>query len=110
MKGQARLAKAAVDSLVRTSQDTMLVVVSLADAETEKGLRRLVKPNSPSKALRKAGLALLLSPDPLGPIVDVPAVALLGVSYAMKDRDPESIGSMFRETQSVLDGLEPLAL
>jgi len=88
----------------------MLVAGSLADAGTKKRLGQLVKPNSPSKALRKAGLALLLSPDPFGPLADAPAIVLLGVSYAIRDGDPESIVSVFRETQSVLDELEPLAL
>jgi hypothetical protein len=108
LKGKARLVKAGTSSLVRTSQDSTLVARSLSNTETKKSLYQVVKPNSVSKTLRKAGVAVLLSPDPLGPIADVPGVLLLGASYAMKKREPQSIKSLFKETQMVLDELQPL--
>ncbi len=61
-----------------------------------------------SRTLKKAGLAVLLSPDPLGPITDVPGVVLLSASYVMKKREPASIKSVFKEAQLMLDELQPL--
>jgi len=108
LKGQARLVKAGTSSLARTSQDRAQVVRSLSNAETKKKLNQVVKPNSASKTLKKVGVAVLLSPDPLGPIVDIPGVVLLGASYAMKKGEPESIGSLFKATRSMLKELQQL--
>jgi hypothetical protein len=80
----------------------------LSNTETKKSLNQVVKPNSVSKTLRKVGVAVLLSPDPLGPIADIPGAVLLGASYAMKKGEPESIASVFKETQSMLRELEKL--
>ncbi len=108
MKGKARLVRAGTSSLVRTSQDSALVASSLSNTETKKSLNQVVKPNSVSKTLRKVGVAVLLSPDPLGPIVDIPGVVILGASFAMKKGEPESIESVFKETQSMLRELQKL--
>ena len=94
--------------LVRTSQDTTQVARSLSNGETKRRLNHVVKPNSASKTLRKVGMAVLLSPDPLGPIADIPGAVLLGASYAMKKREPESIESVFKATRSLLQELQPL--
>ncbi len=108
MKGQAKLVKAGTSSLARTSQDRAQVGGSLSNAETKKKLNQVVRPNSPSKTLRKVGVAVLLSPAPLGPIVDIPGVVLLGASYAMKKGEPESIESVFKATRSLLRELQQL--
>jgi hypothetical protein len=108
LKGQARLVRAGTHSLVRTSQDSRQVAWSLSNTETKKSLNQVVKPNSVSKTLRKVGVAMLLSPDPLGPIADIPGVVLLGASYAMRKGEPESIASVFKETQSMLRELQKL--
>jgi hypothetical protein len=71
----------------------------LADAGTRDKLRQLTRPNSISKTLRKAGLALMLSPDP---ITDVPGAIMLGVSFATRGRDPLSPASVYIETRKLL--------
>ena len=84
------------------------VARSLSNTETKKRLGQVVKPNSVSKTLKKAGLAVLLSPDPLGPIADIPGVVLLSASYVMKKGEPESIESVFKATRSMLRELQSL--
>lgn len=108
MKGQTKLVKAGANSLARTSQDRVQVARSLSNSETNKKLNQVVRPNSISKTLKKAGLVVLLSPDQLGPIADVPGVVLLGASYVMKKKEPASIKSVFEETQLMLDELKSL--
>ena len=72
----------------------------LADQETTKRLREVVKPNSLSRTLRKAGVALILAPDP---ITAVPGAVLLGASLATRGRQPLSPASVFEETRKLLD-------
>ena len=108
MKSQAKLVRSRADSLTRTSQERAHVAKSLSNAETRKRLDDVVKPSSISKTLKKVGIMILLSPDPLGPIADIPGAVLLSASYLMKGREPASIESVFRETQLVLDDLQPL--
>lgn len=72
----------------------------LADAETRERMKQVVRPNSISKTLRKAGLALILAPDP---ITAVPGVMMLGASLAMKGREPLTPASVFEETRKLLD-------
>ena len=72
----------------------------LADQETTKRLREVVKPNSLSRTLRKAGVALILAPDP---ITAVPGAVLLGASLATRGRQPLGPASVFEETRKLLD-------
>ena len=108
MKDHVRLVRAETSSLARTSLDRARVASSLSHTETKKRLNQVVKPNSISTTLKKAGTAVLLSPDPLGPIVDIPGAVMLGASYAMKKREPESMGSLIKKTRQMLDELQPL--
>ncbi len=108
MKSQARLLRAGADALERTAQDRAQIANSLAQTETRRRLNQVVRPNSISSNLRKAGIVLVLSPDPLGPIVDVPGVAMLGASYVMQRRQPWSAKSLLNETRVLLEELQPL--
>ncbi len=71
----------------------------MADAETRERLKQVVKPNSISRTMRKVGVALLLSPDP---ITDVPGAIMVGVSFAARGKDPLRPASVFEETQKLL--------
>ena len=62
-------------------------------------LRQVARPNSISKTLRRAGVALLLSPDPF---TDVPGAIMLGASIATRNKDPLSPASVFAETRKLL--------
>jgi len=72
----------------------------LADAETCKRLREVARPNSISRTLRRAGVALILAPDP---ITAVPGAMLLGASFATRGKEPLSPTSVFEETRKLLD-------
>jgi hypothetical protein len=76
-----------------------MVAKVLADGATRDGLRQVVKPNSISKTMRKAGIGLVLAPDP---ITAVPGAILLGASLAMRGREPMSPVSVLNETRKLL--------
>jgi len=75
------------------------VAERLADVETRDGLKQVAKPNSISKTLRKAGIGLILAPEPL---TAVPGAIILGASFATRRREPLSPASVFNETRKLL--------
>ena len=87
-------------SFIRASHDRVRVLSSLSDAETNTKLKQVVKPNSFPKTLKKVGLLLMLSPDPL---TDIPGAVLLGASQVMKKKDPASVESVFDETRTIIE-------
>jgi hypothetical protein len=97
---RGQLLKSSASSAIRILKEREEVAGRLADAETAKRLREVVKPNSLSRTLRKAGVALILAPDP---ITAVPGVMMLGASFATKGRQPLSPASVFEETRRLLD-------
>jgi hypothetical protein len=86
-------------SAARLLVERGMVPGSLADVETRDKLRHLVRPTSISKTLRRAGVGLVLAPDP---ITVVPGAILLGVSFATRGREPLSPASVFNETRKLL--------
>ena len=56
--------------------------------------------------MRKAGMALILAPDP---ITGVPGVALLASSFVVKRKEPASLGSLAQETRKVLKEIQSLS-
>jgi hypothetical protein len=77
-----------------------MVAGAVGDAKTRESLKQVVRPNSLSKTLRKAGVALILAPDP---ITAVPGAMMLGASFAMKGKEPLTPSSVYDETQRLLD-------
>jgi hypothetical protein len=57
--------------------------------------------------MRKAGIALVLTPDPIS---GVPGVALLASSFVMKKREPASLESLAQETRKALQEIRSLRL
>jgi len=76
---------------------------SLGDAATKDNLKQVAKPNSVSRTLRKAGLALMLSPDP---VTDIPAAIMLGASLAAKRKDPMSAASVVAEARKLISEID----
>jgi hypothetical protein len=74
--------------------------MALGDKKTTSALKDVVKPNSPSKTLRKTGAALILAPDPLTGVV---GVAMVGASFALRNRDPMSVSAPCAEARRLLD-------
>jgi hypothetical protein len=102
---QARLLKDKAASVARVLKDRGDVAVVLGDKKTTSALKALVKPNSPSKTLRKAGVAFILAPDP---VTAVPGLVMLGASFALKNRDPMSVSSLFAEARKLLEEIGPV--
>jgi L-aminopeptidase/D-esterase-like protein len=84
-------------------KDRKEVAGRLADAQTKEKLKEVAKPNSLTKTLRRTGVALILTPDP---ITAVPGVAMLGASFAMRKREPLTPASVFEETQNILSEMD----
>ena len=80
-------------------QERRAVAAGLADPKTRRALKQVARPNSISRTLRKAGVALILAPDP---ITAVPGAMMLGASFATKGRDPLSPASVVEETRKLL--------
>jgi hypothetical protein len=57
--------------------------------------------------MRKAGIALIVTPDPIS---GVPGVALLASSFVMKKREPASLESLAQETRKALREIQSLSL
>lgn len=79
------------------------VAACLGDPETSERLRQVTRPNSISRTLRKAGVALILAPDP---ITAVPGAVMLGASFAMRGREPLTPASVVEETRKLLSELD----
>ena len=71
----------------------------LADKESRNSLRQVARPNSISRTLRKAGVTLMLSPDPL---TDIPGAIMLGASVVTRNKEPLRPASVFAETRKLL--------
>jgi hypothetical protein len=102
---QARLLKHKADSAARVLKDRGDVAMALGDKKTTSALGAVVRPNSPSKTLRKAGVALILAPDPA---TAVPGLVMLGASFALESRDPMSVSSLCAEARKLLEEIGPI--
>jgi hypothetical protein len=85
--------------VARVLRERTTVAERLADVETRDGLKQVAKPNSISKTMRKAGIGLILAPEPL---TAVPGAIILGASFATRRREPLSPASVFNETRKLL--------
>jgi len=57
--------------------------------------------------MKKAGVALIATPDPF---TGVPGVALLASSLLLKRREPASVATLALETRKVLREMQSLSL
>ena len=85
--------------MARVLRERTTVAERLADVETRDGLKQVAKPNSISRTMRKAGIGLILAPEPL---TAVPGAIILGASFATRRREPSSPASVFNETRKLL--------
>ncbi len=79
--GEVALEKSQCESLRRVSRDWVGVVSSLEAKDTARSVRDLTHPPSMKKAMRAAGVALAVAPEPF---TTVAGVALVACSFAMK--------------------------
>lgn len=100
---RARIIASNAKSAARTLDDRQTAAKSLADAGTRKALKAVAKPNSVSGALRKAGVALILAPDP---VTGVAGVVMVGASLAARGKKPLSPTAVYEETQKLLKEMD----
>ncbi len=105
---ETRIVRSVADSLTRLSEAKAQAVSSLDKSSIEGSVSAVTKPNSPSKTLKKAGVALIVAtPDP---VTAVPGVALLVASYAIKRNEPAKLDDLAVETRKILRDIESLSL
>ncbi len=105
---EKRIVRSVADSLTRLNETKGHVASSMGTKHVMTHLHRLSKPGSPSSAMKKAGVALILgTPDP---ITAVPGVALIAASYATKRRDPTKLDDLAAETKKLLREIQSLRL
>jgi len=81
-------------------KDRAAAAGALANADTRDALKQVMRPNSLSRTLRRAGVALILAPDPF---TAVPGAVMLGASFAARGKEPLSAASVVIETRKILD-------
>ncbi len=105
---QKRIVRSVADSLSRINEAKAQVASSVDTKTVARQVKKVSKPGSPSSALRKAGVALIVgSPDP---ITAVPGVALLATSYAVRRKDPTKLDDLAAETRKILRDMRSLSL
>ena len=100
---EKRILRSAADSYVRLNEAKGDVRSGIGSRQVSDSLNKLSKPGSPSSALKKAGVALIVgTPDP---VTAVPGVALIAASYAAKRKDPAKLDDLATEARKILRDL-----
>lgn len=105
---EKRIVRSVADSLVRLREAKSSVASSVDTKDVSRHLTNVSKPNSPSSALKKVGVALIVAtPDP---ITAVPGVALIAASYATKRNEPAKLDDLAAETKKIIRDIQSLSL
>ncbi len=102
-----RLILSSTGSVSRLAREKAEVAETVRAAPVKKRVDRVTKPASLSGGMKKAGIALILTPDPL---TGVPGVALLASSYVLKRREPAGLGHLAQETRKILREIQSLRI
>jgi len=105
---EGKIVRSVADSLTRLKEAKTMVASSSDNSDVSKHLKGISKPNSPSSALRKAGIALIVAtPDP---VTAVPGVALIATSYAVRRKEPTKLDDLAAETRKILRDMQSLRI
>ncbi len=105
---EKKIVRSVADSLSRLSETKAEVASRVDTTAVKQHASKLTNPSSPSKALRKAGVALIVAtPDP---VTAVPGVALIASSYAVRGKDPTKLDDLAVETRKILRDIQSLRL
>jgi hypothetical protein len=96
-----------VESVKRTSRDTVQVCGALDSKETVRSLRALTRPASLSGTIRKTGIALAIAPEPFTTVI---GIGMIAGSYLMKSREPASLKDLTSEATALLGDFSSLSL
>jgi len=104
---EKRILRSTTDSLSRIAEAKTEVATGLDAASVARHVQKLTKPNSPSTAMKKAGVALIVAPDP---VTGVAGVVLVASSFALKGKEPASLAHLAQEARRVLRDVESIRL
>jgi len=105
---EKRIVRSVADSVTRLNEAKGNAASSMDTKPVVKRLTGLSKPGSPSSAMKKAGVALIIgTPDP---ITAVPGVALIAASFATKRKDPTKLEDLATETRKMLREIQSLRI
>jgi hypothetical protein len=105
---EKRILRTAADSLSRLTATKAQVATGIDARPVRAQMNKLSKPGSPSSAMKKAGVALIVAtPDPF---TAVPGVALVASSYVAKRKEPAKLDDLALETRRLLRDLKSLSL
>lgn len=83
------------------------MAVALDTSKTNSRFQQAAKPASLAGGMKKAGVALLVAPDPF---TDVAGAALLAGHFAMKRREPAGFEQLANETRKLIKDLRSLSI
>lgn len=105
---EKKLVRSVADSLSRLADAKAQVAAGVDPAPLRQQVSRLSKPGSPSSAMKKAGVVLIVgTPDP---VTAVPGVALIASSYLVKRKDPSKLEDLASEARKILREIQSLRL
>jgi len=105
---EKRIVRTAADSLSRLTETRAQVATGVDTSPMRAQMNKLSKPGSPSSAMKKAGVALIVvTPDPF---TAVPGVALVASSYIARRKEPAKLDDLALETRKLLRDLRSLSL
>lgn len=102
-----RLARDCADSVARRAEAKAEVASALEPSRAARRLNDISSPGSASRAVRKAGVALIVAPDPF---TTVTGAVMVASSYALKGREPASLMDIAQATRKALRDLGSLSL
>lgn len=103
-----KIVRSVADSLTRLNEAKGSVEKSVDTKNLVHSINGIAKPSSPSSAMKKAGVALIVAtPDP---ITAVPGVALIAAAYATKHNEPTKLEDLAAETRKILRDIQSLRL
>ena len=105
---EKRILHSAADSLNRVAEAKSMVATSVDTTKLRSHMNNISKPGSPSSAMKKAGVVLIVgTPDP---VTAVPGIALLAASYVSKRKEPAKLADLAAETRKILRDIQSLSL
>jgi hypothetical protein len=104
---EKKLLRTSTESLSRLAREKAEVSKSVDPSHVTRKVEALTKPKSMGGTMKKAGIALLATPDPF---TGVPGAALLASSFVLKKKEPASLANLAAETRKVLRDLGSLSV
>ncbi|MBI3859050.1 MAG: hypothetical protein HY296_02250 [Thaumarchaeota archaeon] len=98
---------ASAESVSRVVSEKVAVADAMRTDDVNLHLERVARPKSLSETMRKVGIALVATPDP---ITGVPGVALIASSFIAKSKEPIGLSHLALETRKLLREIQSLSV